>query len=116
MHVFTILNTWYMNTLTEANNKILLVGVILQDNLNSDDNLKHLLYMLEKFNMRSYISEKSYTCKVFLFQNLLFKKTLSQILHGGFCAQSKNVLNSFSPKLQCCCYRFFIKLWALHKK
>ena len=82
MHVFTILNTWYMNTLTEANNKILLVGVILQDNLNSDDNLKHLLYMLEKFNMRSYISEKS------------FLKCMQSFLVSEFAVQKVSIPNT----------------------
>ena len=57
MHDFTIWNTWYMNTLIEANNKILLVGIILHDKLNSD-NFKRLLCMLQNLNVRSYISEK----------------------------------------------------------
>ena len=41
MHVFTIWSTWYMNTLTEAIDKILLARLTLQDS--DADHLNRLL-------------------------------------------------------------------------
>ena len=59
MHDFTIWNTWYMNVLIEANNKILLVGTILHDKLNSD-NFKRLLCMLQNLNEEATFEKKLY--------------------------------------------------------
>ena len=65
--------------------------------------------MLQSFDTSSYIWEKSYTRKILRFQKILLKKTLSQILLGEFCVQSKT-----SQEMKLFVKILFIKFEQIH--